>query len=332
MPDPAIETRSLRKRFDRTVAVADLSLTIRRGEVFGFLGPNGAGKTTSLKLLLGLIEPSGGEGTVLGAPLGTRAARARIGFLPEHFRFHDCLTARELLRIHGRLFGLRGGPLEARIDALLARVALTDAADRRLQTYSKGMLQRAGLAQALVNSPEIVFLDEPTSGLDPLGRVLVRGISEELRAAGTTVFLNSHLLGEVEATCDRVAFVKQGRVVEELALSDAPKGLDVELRLAAAEPAVLAGLAAFGELDDLDALGDAIAAATDGATGEASARDARPAAPTSLVRLRLASEDVLPELAPWLVARGIALYELRVRRKSLEESFIEIMGEDQRPG
>jgi ABC-2 type transport system ATP-binding protein len=319
MPDLAIETESLRKRFDRTLAVADLSLAIRQGEVFGFLGLNGAGKTTSLKLLLGLIEPTGGAGTVLGAPLGTRTARARIGFLPEHFRFHDCLTGRELLRIHGRLFGLRGAPLEARIDALLARVALTDAADRRLHTYSKGMIQRAGLAQALVNSPELVFLDEPTSGLDPLGRVLVRSIIEELRAGGTTVFLNSHLLGEVEAICDRVAFVKKGVVIDELSLGDAPQGLEVELRLGAAERAVLEGLGAFGELDELGSV-------------EVGAPDRARDDGQCLVRLRLASESALPELAPWLVARGIALYELRVRRKSLEESFIEIMGEDQTPG
>jgi len=304
--------------------VADLSITIRRGEVFGFLGPNGAGKTTSLKLLLGLIEPTSGRGRMLGAPLGTRAARARIGFLPEHFRFHDCLTGRELLRIHGRLFGLRGAALEARIDELLARVALWDAANRRLQTYSKGMIQRAGLAQALVSSPEMVFLDEPTSGLDPLGRVLVRGIIEDLRAAGTTVFLNSHLLGEVEATCDRVAFVKQGRVIDELDLAEAPIGLDVELRVGGADPAVLAGLGAFGELDGLDELAGGAEPTADDTTA--------PAPGLGVVRLRLERESALPELAPWLVARGVALYELRVRRKSLEESFIEIMGEDQRPG
>src|SRR3954453_16783248 len=130
MADLAIETESLRKHFDRTLAVADQSLSIRCGEVFGFLGPNGAGKTTSLKVLLGLIEPTGGAGTVLGAPLVTGGARARLGFLPRHFRFHGGLTGRELLRVHGRLFGIRGAPLEAGIDALLARVALTDAADR----------------------------------------------------------------------------------------------------------------------------------------------------------------------------------------------------------
>jgi ABC-2 type transport system ATP-binding protein len=216
---PVIHTEHLFKRFGQTVAVADLSLEVGAGEIFGFLGPNGAGKTTSVKLLMGLVSPDGGKGTMLGAPLGDRETRRRVGFLPEHFRFHDCLTARELLRFHGRLFGLRGNALEARIDTLLTRVDILDAADRPLRGYSKGMTQRAGLAQALINEPDLVFLDEPTSGLDPLGRLLVRDILAEQRARGTTVFLNSHLLGEVEATCDRVAFVKEGRLVRTLALS-----------------------------------------------------------------------------------------------------------------
>jgi len=208
-----IETHELRKQFGPTVAVSDLSLDVSAGEIFGFLGPNGAGKTTSIKMLLALVEPTSGTGQVLGEPLGHRAARARIGFLPEHFRFHDTLTATELLRFHGRLYGLQGALLDARVDRLLARVDLVDAADRPLRGYSKGMLQRAGLAQALVHDPQLVFLDEPTSGLDPLGRLLVRDILGELRSRGVSVFLNSHLLGEVETTCDRVAFVKQGRVV-----------------------------------------------------------------------------------------------------------------------
>jgi ABC-2 type transport system ATP-binding protein len=304
MPESVIETRSLRKVFGQNVAVADLSLAIRRGEVFGFLGPNGAGKTTSLKLLLGLIEPSSGDGTLLGAPLGRREPRARVGFLPEHFRFHDCLTAREMLRMHGRLYGLRAAALELRIDTLLTRVDLTDAADRQLRTYSKGMLQRAGLAQALINEPEIVFLDEPTSGLDPLGRVLVRGLIEELRERGTTVFLNSHLLGEVEATCDRVIFLKRGRVIHELSLTESASRLTVELRVDPMDAATVEGLGAFGSV-----------AVEDG-----------------VVRITLRDERSVPEIARWIVARGAALHELRTRRKSLEEWFIEIMGEDQRPG
>jgi len=303
----AIATRSLRKEFGRNVAVADLSLEVGRGEVFGFLGPNGAGKTTSLKLLLGLIEPSGGGGELLDAPLGDRAARAGVGFLPEHFRFHDCLSARELLRLHGRLFGLGGRELGRRIDRLLARVELTQAADRPVRTYSKGMLQRVGLAQALINRPVLVFLDEPTSGLDPLGRLLVRDIIEELRDAGTTVFLNSHLLGEVEATCDRVAFVKAGRVVEEFSLRDGATGAssEVELRVGDAGAGIVAGLASFGS--DVRADGNNLS-------------------------LRVASDDRLPEIARWLVGQGVALYEMRCRAKTLEERFVEVMGADQRPG
>jgi ABC-2 type transport system ATP-binding protein len=305
MAENAIETAALRREFGRNVAVSGLSLSVPRGQVFGFLGPNGAGKTTSLKLLLGLVAPTSGHGTVLGAPLGTREVRARIGFLPEHFRFHDCLNARELLYFHGRLLGLPKRGLDTRIEALLLRVGLDDAAHRPLRTYSKGMVQRAGLAQALLGEPELVFLDEPTSGLDPLGRLLVRDVIDELRTRGASVFLNSHLLGEVEATCDRVAFVKNGLVVHEMALASSEGTLDVELRVDAADDALLAGLAAFG-------------------TGVT--RDG------TLVRLRATAEGALPELARWLVGRGVALYELRCRRKTLEEWFVEVMGEDQRPG
>jgi len=305
MPEYAIETAALRREFGRNVAVAGLSLAVPRGEVFGFLGPNGAGKTTSLKLLLGLVPPTSGTGTVLGAPLGNTEARAHIGFLPEHFRFHDCLNARELLYFHGRLLGLPKRGLETRIEALLLRVGLDDAGHRPLRTYSKGMTQRAGLAAALLGEPQLVFLDEPTSGLDPLGRLLVRDVIEELRAGGATVFLNSHLLGEVEATCDRVAFVKNGRVVHELELASAKGTLDVELRLGGVDAALLEGLGAFGT-----------GVAQDGA----------------LVRLHAHAESVLPELARWLVGRGAAIYELRCRRKTLEEWFVEVMGDDQRPG
>ena len=305
MPEYAIETAALRREFGRNVAVAGLSLAVPRGEVFGFLGPNGAGKTTSLKLLLGLVAPTSGVGTALGAPLGNTEARARMGFLPEHFRFHDCLNARELLHFHGRLLGLPARGLDAHIESLLLRVGLEDAAHRPLRTYSKGMTQRAGLAQAIMGSPELVFLDEPTSGLDPLGRLLVRDVIEELRANGASVFLNSHLLGEVEATCDRVAFVKNGLVVHELQLDNATGTLDVELRVGQADDALLEGLTAFG-------------------TGVK--RD------DTLVRMHANSESVLPELARWLVGRGVALYELRCGRKTLEEWFVEIMGEDQRPG
>jgi ABC-2 type transport system ATP-binding protein len=307
-----IDTRHLRKQFGSTLAVADLSLSVRPGEIFGFLGPNGAGKTTSIKMLLGLVAATSGTGTVLGAPIGDRATRGRIGFLPEHFRFHDCLTARELLRFHGRLYGLRGIHLDARIELLLARVDMLDAADRPLRGYSKGMLQRAGLAQALLNDPALVFLDEPTSGLDPLGRLLVRDIIAELRARGTAVFLNSHLLGEVEATCDRVAFVKQGRVVRELVLADAPSFLEVEVRVAPIDACLLEGLGRFGA----------------GVTQIAGPRDHLD---VGLVRMRIDDERILPELTRWLGGQKYDVYSIHSRRKSLEEWFVDVMG-DQRPG
>jgi len=305
MNDRAIETERLRKRFGEKLAVADLSLSVGRGEVFGFLGPNGAGKTTSIKMLLGLIAPSAGGGRVLDRPLGDRAARARVGFLPEHFRFQDWLTGREMLRFHGRLFGLAGPALDHRAVELLARVDLLDAADRPLRDYSKGMMQRVGLAQALLNQPDLVFLDEPTSGLDPLGRRLVRDMIRELRSRGTTVFLNSHLLGEVEATCDRVAFVKQGRIVREQSLAGISAGLEVELRVAGLDERGLAALAQQGEL-----------LAREGET----------------LRLRVGGEEALPAVAATLVAHGARLYRMTPGRKSLETTFLEVMGDDQRPG
>jgi len=301
-----IETQGLRKQFGATVAVSDLSLRVGEGEIFGFLGPNGAGKTTSIKMLLALVEPTSGTGRVLDAPLGDRAARARIGFLPEHFRFHETLTATELLRFHGRLYGLRGVSLDARVDRLLTRVDLVDAADRPLRGYSKGMLQRVGLAQALLNDPRLVFLDEPTSGLDPLGRLLVRSIIDELRADGATVFLNSHLLGEVEATCDRVAFVKRGRVVDERRLSAPTEVLDLELRVGPITTAIVDGLSRFG--------GNIVQLRPD------------------LIALRTESEAAIPAIVSWLVQQGVQIHAVQPRRKSLEDVFLDVMGDDERPG
>src|SRR2546422_10890605 len=305
MAEPVIETRALRKEFGEKVAVAELSLTVQKGEVFGFLGPNGAGKTTSLKMLLGLARPTAGEGTVLGARLGDRATRARIGFLPEHFRFHDWLTGRELLRFHGQLYGMRGASLEARVDALLERLDLLDASELALRAYSKGMLQRVGLAQALLNEPELVFLDEPTSGLDPLGRLLVRDVIDELRQQGTSIFLNSHLLSEVEITCDRVAFVKKGQVVREMALAEQGNQVEVELKLDPLTSETLASLARFGR---------------------------NPYSHNGCVRLQVEDEEKLPEIACWLVSQGIKVYRLGATRKTLESVFLEVMGEDERPG
>jgi polyether ionophore transport system ATP-binding protein len=216
----AIETRGLRKRFGSKTAVEDLSLAVRRGEVFGFLGPNGAGKTTSVKMLLGLVDPTSGSGSVLGAPIGDRRTRARLGFLPEHFRFQDWLTGRELLHLHARLLGLRSAEAKARTETLLQRVDLTDAARRPIRTYSKGMMQRVGLAQALVGNPELVFLDEPTSGLDPLMESVFQDCIDEFKDEGHSVLLSSHILAEVERLCDRVSIIRSGRTVESGTLAE----------------------------------------------------------------------------------------------------------------
>src|SRR5262244_3375470 len=242
--DLAIRTRGLRKVFSGKVAVRDLTLDVPRGEVFGFLGPNGAGKTTSVKMLLGLVSPTNGEAQVLGSPVGDVKTRSRVGFLPEHFRFYDWLTPTELLKLHGRLYGMSHAKLRERIPVLLGLVGLTPHRNKRLRDFSKGMLQRIGLAQALLNEPDLIFLDEPTSGLDPVGRRMVRDIIKAQRDRGATVLLNSHLLGEVEVTCDRVAFIKDGEVVETRTLdSEAREQNTVLIRAGKVTDEIVKGLA-----------------------------------------------------------------------------------------
>ncbi len=206
-----IDVRRLSKRYGNVQALVDLTLQVGAGEIFGFLGPNGAGKTTSVKLLVGLAHASGGAGTLLGFPLGDRRARRRLGYLPELFRYHEWLSAREVLGLHARLS--TDADAGADIPRVLDVVGLSARADDRVGTYSKGMQQRLGLAVALLGHPQLVILDEPTSALDPAGRLEVREVLRDLRARGVTVFLNSHLLTEVERVCDRIAIVREGRVV-----------------------------------------------------------------------------------------------------------------------
>jgi len=214
-----IRTEALTKGFVsnwrrvRTVAVDHLGLEVAEGEIYGFLGPNGAGKTTTIKLLLGLLRPSSGRVEVLGEPASGQAHRAALGYLPENPSFYEYLSGREFLDFCGRLCGLPGAVRRERIARLLALVDLERAADVRMRKYSKGMLQRAGLAQALVNDPRLLILDEPQSGLDPLGRKQVRDIILQLRAEGRTVLFSSHILGDAEMICDRVGIMNRGRLV-----------------------------------------------------------------------------------------------------------------------
>jgi ABC-2 type transport system ATP-binding protein len=210
---PAIHAVGLSKRFGDTIAVNSLSMTVQRGEVFGFLGPNGAGKTTVVKLLLGLARPTRGEALVLGAPLGDRETRRQIGYLPELFRFQALLTAREVLRLHCRLLALHKATWEEEEHRALETVDLLERSNDRVGTFSKGMQQRLGLGVALLGNPALVILDEPTSALDPVGRHDVREIIRGLRERGSSVFLNTHLLEEAEHVCDRVAVIDKGTAV-----------------------------------------------------------------------------------------------------------------------
>ena len=210
---PAVHTIELRKRYGATVALDGLSMTVARGEVFGFLGPNGAGKTTAVRLLLGLARPTGGEAMVLGAPAGDLEARRKIGYLPELFRYQSWLTAREVLTLHCRLLRIPRPRWGGEVAGRLATVGLAARADDRVGSFSKGMQQRLGLGVALLGEPALIVLDEPTSALDPVGRHQVRTIIRELRGRGATVFLNTHLLEEAEQVCDRVTVLDRGRSV-----------------------------------------------------------------------------------------------------------------------
>ena len=282
--------------------MGNLSLSVRRGEIFGFLGPNGAGKSTSIKMLLGLVKPTGGEAFVLGAPAGGVEVRRKIGFLPEDFRFYPWLTAAELLGLHGRLSGVPADTLRERVPALVDLVGLTPHRDKRLQDFSKGMLQRIGLAQALIHEPELIFLDEPTSGLDPMGRRLVRDIIRAQRDRGATVFLNSHILSEIEITCDEVVFIRDGEVVTSRDLrTQNGEEVRVVARARKLTQEAIAGLAQWSTSMQVD---------------------------EEQLTLTTRSLDVLPDILRHLVAAGADVYQFTPQRLSLEDLFLKIMGED----
>ncbi|OQW37638.1 MAG: ABC transporter [Nitrospira sp. SG-bin1] len=194
-------------------AVQNLDLDVQKGEVFGFLGPNGAGKTTTIKMLMGLIYPTSGQAWLFGRSIRDKESKARLGFLPESPYFYDYLTSLEFLKFYGHLFGIRGAALEKRIDELLELVGMSHARHLQLRKFSKGMLQRVGIAQALINDPELVVLDEPMSGLDPIGRKEIRDLILRLKESGKTIFFSSHILHDAELLCDRVAIILKGKLV-----------------------------------------------------------------------------------------------------------------------
>jgi ABC-2 type transport system ATP-binding protein len=224
---PVVEIENLTKDFEvgfwkkRPIRVLDnLCLQVQAGEIFGFLGPNGAGKSTTIKLLMHLLHPTSGTARILGQPVDSVSMHQSIGYLPENPYFYDYLTPRELLIYVGRLFGFREPALSKKVETLIESVGLTHAQNLQLRKFSKGMVQRIGIAQAIINDPQIVFLDEPMSGLDPLGRMDVRRIITSLKARGVTVFFSSHILPDVEALCDRVAILNKGKLQEQGALDE----------------------------------------------------------------------------------------------------------------
>jgi ABC-2 type transport system ATP-binding protein len=296
---PALETRGLRKEYGKKVALHDVSLVVQPGEVFGFLGPNGAGKSTTVKILLGLVRPTSGEARLFGMPAGEPAARRRVGYLPETFRFHEWLTGADLLDFHGRLAGLPAEERRARIPEVLSQVGLAGRGGDRIRGYSKGMTQRIGLAQAILNRPDLVLLDEPTSALDPVGRREVRDLIRGLRADGMTVFLNSHLLSEVEMVCDRVAIVDHGRVLRSGRLADLVGGMP-ELRITVdrVDGDLLSMLAGLGQVLDV--------------TG-------------AVITLGVDDLDSAPAVAESLVRGSYRIYGLVPTHQSLEEVFLSLV-------
>jgi ABC-2 type transport system ATP-binding protein len=297
---PAIEVTELQKRYGPVEALAGLTMSVGRGEVFGFLGPNGAGKTTTVKLLLGLARPTSGSGRVLDAPIGDLATRRKIGYLPELFRYQPWLKAREVLELHGRLIGLPSDRRRQEADTALALVELEDRADDVVGKFSKGMQQRLGLAVALLGEPALIILDEPTSALDPLGRVDVREIIRKAAARGAAVFLNSHLLSEVEQVCDRVAIIDHGRVVASGPLDDVLGQSETQVRVTGLKPTDLAAIEPFGT----------------------------PLLANDLLSIRPMGPDRVHELVALLVRMGVQVHEVRSGRGSLEQRFLELIARD----
>lgn len=298
----AVETEALTKIYGGVRAVDGLNLRISQGEVFGLLGPNGAGKTTVLRMLLGSVRPTSGRASLLGKPIGNIPARGKIGYLPETFQFHDFLTATEFLRLHGRLAGLMGQALETRIGAMLERVGLGAQAAVKLGQFSRGMQQRIGLAQAILNDPDLVILDEPTSALDPVGRQDVQRIIEDLRDRGKTVLVNSHILSEIETTCDRIAVLKQGKSIAVGTIAELVTAAStVEVEVESMNDAALFAVRQIVQKLRLERV------------------------PITRFTATLASENDIPELAAALVQNGVRLRALVPKRETLEEAYVRLL-------
>jgi ABC-2 type transport system ATP-binding protein len=298
----AIETRELRKQYRGVEALKGVSVRVQPGEVYGLLGQNGAGKTTLVKLLLGIVRPTAGGADLLGSPAGDAAVRRRVGYLPEDHRFPEYHTGWSLLDFYANLHGVPRSDRRSRIPAALDRVGLADRMHSKIRTYSKGMKQRLGIAQALIHRPELVFLDEPTDGVDPLGRREIRTILQELKQSGVTVFVNSHLLSEVEQVCDRVAILRRGELAREGTIAELTEQRNV----------YVVGLAE-GQEFPLEAVQGAGFAA-------------RPSG--ELWEVALADGQTIDAVVDLLRGRGFGLRHLNEKRQTLEETFLQTVGPD----
>ena len=296
-----IETYDLTKKYGHKTACDQINLSVEVGQVYGFLGRNGAGKSTCIKMLTGLVYPTSGSGTVLGKPLGDVSARERLGYLPELFRYQDWMTGLDLLKFHARLSKLKNR--DAQMARALKLVGLEGQEKYKVGSYSKGMQQRIGLACALLAEPQLIFLDEPTSALDPIGRKAVRDIIVALKDEGTTVFLNSHLLSEVEALCDSVTFIHQGRVVKSARMDELLMNhISLTIRAAGITEELFSQM--NNRYKSLQKLAEG--------------------------RFTMALQDYeeIPALASFLLENEVTLYELTPHRETLETVFMQIVGEE----
>ena len=304
MTDAVLETRDLRKNYRRIEALRGVSLTVRQGEIYGFLGQNGAGKTTLVKILLGITRGWHGEARLLGQPAGTAHVRKRVGYLPEDHRFPDYHTGYSLLDFYGELLGVPRLTRHGRIPDMLDTVGLRERMHTKIRGYSKGMKQRLGIAQALMHEPDLVFLDEPTDGVDPLGRRHIRELLQHLKARGCTIFLNSHLLGEVELICDRVAILERGELVREGSIAE----------LTRTQGVFVVGLAP----------GQTMPAA------ELEAQGFHTIPQGIFWEIQLTDGQSIDPVVDLLRARGLSVRHLVEKRQSLEELFLKTVGGDER--
>src|SRR5690348_13149433 len=295
--EPAIEVEGLQKVYRSLVAVNNVSFVMYHGEAFGFLGPNGAGKSTVVKILTGLVAPTKGTVRILGQPVSNLEMRRRIGYLPELPTFHRWLRAKEFLEFHGRLFGMRGVALDKRSREVLELVGLAGRENQKLGTFSKGMMQRIGLAQAILNRPDLVLLDELVSGLDPVGQRDMRELLHQLKSEGMSIFLNSHQLADVEALCDRVAIINEGRILKvgvPQSLFDEP--LTVEVQVDAVNDELL------------HRLGSIALAVQENSS--------------SSLLVEVERDEMTADIAAVIYECGVRLYALAPHRRSLEELFL----------